>query len=121
MSKADAQMKIRLPEALKADIEEAAATHGRSMNAEIVGRLENKRGKWEDLIDFLRQEVVDLKMQIEGIKKEREEQHAQALEYAKRGSDVLAGAILQMDIRWTNNRLFEAESRLRRIERVLRE
>lgn len=40
MSRIDAQLKIRLPEDLKARIEEAAKANGRSMNAEIVARLE---------------------------------------------------------------------------------
>jgi len=39
MSRDDPQMKIRLPEALKTQIEESAAEAGRSLNAEIVERL----------------------------------------------------------------------------------
>lgn len=39
MSRADPQMKIRLPEELKNRIEEAAKDNKRSMNAEIVARL----------------------------------------------------------------------------------
>lgn len=41
MSREDPQMKIRLPEALKSRIEEASTTNNRSMNAEIVARLES--------------------------------------------------------------------------------
>lgn len=40
MSREDPQMKIRLPEALKAQIEGASATNNRTMNAEIVARLQ---------------------------------------------------------------------------------
>lgn len=40
MSREDPQMKIRLPEALKAQVEEASATNNRTMNAEIVARLQ---------------------------------------------------------------------------------
>lgn len=40
MSREDPQMKIRLPEELKARIDASAAQAGRSLNAEIVARLE---------------------------------------------------------------------------------
>jgi len=40
MSREDPQMKIRMPEALKARIEQAAEAAGRSMNSEIVARLQ---------------------------------------------------------------------------------
>lgn len=40
MSREDPQMKIRLPADLKEEIEAAAKQSGRSMNAEIVARLE---------------------------------------------------------------------------------
>ncbi|MBB2775722.1 UNVERIFIED_ORG: hypothetical protein HNP28_001010 [Comamonas terrigena] len=40
MSREDPQMKIRLPADLKDQIEAAAKDSGRSMNAEIVARLE---------------------------------------------------------------------------------
>lgn len=39
MSREDQQMKIRLPEALRADIEAGARESGRSLNAEIVRKL----------------------------------------------------------------------------------
>ena len=41
MSREDPQMKIRLPVDLKDSIEQASKEAGRSMNAEIVARLEN--------------------------------------------------------------------------------
>jgi hypothetical protein len=40
MSREDPQMKIRLPEALKARIEQSAEAAGRSMNSEIIARLQ---------------------------------------------------------------------------------
>jgi hypothetical protein len=40
MTKTDAQMKIRLPEDLKLRIEQSAKEGGRSLNSEIVRRLE---------------------------------------------------------------------------------
>jgi hypothetical protein len=40
MTRDDPPLRIRLPEALKAEIQELAAQNHRSMNAEIVARLE---------------------------------------------------------------------------------
>lgn len=40
MSREDPQMKLRIPAELKQLIEDAAKANGRSMNAEIVARLE---------------------------------------------------------------------------------
>jgi hypothetical protein len=40
MAREDPQMKIRLPEALKRLVDESAAESGRTLNAEIVHRLE---------------------------------------------------------------------------------
>jgi hypothetical protein len=40
MAREDPQLKVRLPEALKDEIERTAQAAGRSMNAEIVSRLE---------------------------------------------------------------------------------
>ena len=40
MSREDHQMKIRIPDELKSRIEESAAKSGRSLNAEVVFRLE---------------------------------------------------------------------------------
>ncbi|MDP9908248.1 hypothetical protein J2W27_000341 [Variovorax boronicumulans] len=40
MSREDAQMKIRLPAELKAGIDEAASANKRTLNAEIVARLQ---------------------------------------------------------------------------------
>lgn len=39
MSREDAQFKLRLPEDLRDLVAEAAASNGRSMNAEVVARL----------------------------------------------------------------------------------
>lgn len=45
MKQTDPQYKLRFPPKLKERIEEAAKASGRSMNAEIVSRLENSFGK----------------------------------------------------------------------------
>lgn len=49
MSREDPQMKIRLPADLKDQIDAAAKQSGRSMNAEIVARLENSFGTSPEL------------------------------------------------------------------------
>lgn len=49
MSREDPQMKIRLPADLKEEIEAAAKQSGRSMNAEIVARLEGSFGLKPDI------------------------------------------------------------------------
>lgn len=100
-------------------LKRSAENAGHSMNAEIINRLESNLPAESRLEDFLREEALELEMQIQAMKDERAAQSAQAMEYAKRGSDVLAGAILQMEIRSLTNRLLEAESRLRRIKRAL--
>lgn len=47
MKQTDPQYKLRLPQQLKDQIESAANTSGRSMNAEIVARLESTfRENW---------------------------------------------------------------------------
>lgn len=46
MSKDDPQFRIRLPEDLRSEIIEQAEKNGRSINAEIVGRLRNSLG-WD--------------------------------------------------------------------------
>ncbi|WAJ31176.1 Arc family DNA-binding protein [Antarcticirhabdus aurantiaca] len=48
MAREDPQMKLRLPEALKTAIAKAAEANGRSLNAEIVQRLEQSIGFEEE-------------------------------------------------------------------------
>lgn len=52
MSREDPQMKIRLPADLKDQIEAAAKAAGRSMNAEIVARLEQSFKQEEEGFDL---------------------------------------------------------------------
>lgn len=117
----DAHFRLRIPRHLKEWVDEQAKASNRSINSEIIHCIEQGAGNSAPLADFLREEVSELEMQIQAMKAERAEQSAQAMEYAKRGSDVLAGAILQMEIRSLTSRLLEAESRLRRIKRALKE
>ncbi len=60
MSREDPQMKIRLPAELKARIEEASSANGRTMNAEIVKRLEESLdGKAVHLPDGVREVLLE--------------------------------------------------------------
>lgn len=57
MSREDPQMKIRLPADLKDSIEAAAKELGRSMNAEIVARLEETFAHPRDRIPGTPEEI----------------------------------------------------------------
>jgi hypothetical protein len=91
------------------------------MNAEIVYRLESGIPDDSPGLRFLKEEAAELEFQIDGLRRERAEQSAQVKDYEKIGGDLVASAILRMEIRATTARLVEAESRLRRIKRVLEE
>lgn len=63
MSRDIAPFGVRMPPDLKVRIEESAAKNGRSINAEIVGRLQqtfepsNEALSWGDLLDRLHAEA----------------------------------------------------------------
>jgi Arc-like DNA binding domain len=54
------QLKVRMSEALRRQMEDAAARNGRSMNAEIVARLEYSARKDQDAITELAKHVLDI-------------------------------------------------------------
>ena len=57
----DAQMKIRLPNAIKLRLEAAAGSNGRSLNSEVVLRLEQSFATDDDRdaqFDALKQELL---------------------------------------------------------------
>jgi Arc-like DNA binding dprotein len=54
------QLKVRLSEALRRQMEDAAARNGRSMNAEIVARLQHSIQKDQDAITELAKHVLDI-------------------------------------------------------------
>lgn len=126
MMKQDSQMKIRLPEGLKADIEKSARESGHSMNAEILARLEGEREGEQSLRNFLKDEEEELEWLISSAKKEYENLSTQLrdirnkmvahLEY---DPPPLGGLIIEH--RWAAERLNDYERRLRRIKRVLGE
>jgi len=66
MAREDAQMKLRLPEVLKNWITKSAATNGRSMNAEIVSRLEAAMSIEEEYGD-VREIIGELSRDLEQI------------------------------------------------------
>jgi hypothetical protein len=53
------QLKVRLSEALRRQMEDAAARNGRSMNAEIVARLQSSVQKNQDAATELAKMVLD--------------------------------------------------------------
>jgi hypothetical protein len=53
------QLKVRLSEALRRQMEDAAARNGRSMNAEIVARLQSSVQKHQDAVTELAKMVLD--------------------------------------------------------------
>jgi Arc-like DNA binding domain len=53
------QLKVRLSEALRRQMEDAAARNGRSMNAEIVARLISSVQKNQDAVTELAKMVLD--------------------------------------------------------------
>lgn len=119
---------VRVPAPLRDEIQEFARKHGRSMSAEIVLRLSQKP---EEVLEseaesFLREEAADLEVQIPGIKWELNQAH-------KRLGEMFAMlvetripvaddkiALLQSQTRFYRARLEEAESRLRRIRRIIK-
>jgi hypothetical protein len=53
------QLKVRLSEALRRQMEDAAARNGRSMNAEIVARLQSSVQKNQDAVTELAKMLLD--------------------------------------------------------------
>jgi hypothetical protein len=66
MARDDAQFRVRLPDKLRAEIVEQAEKSGRSINAEIVARLENSLG-WDQF------DPAQLSVDIEEIRDELKE------------------------------------------------
>ncbi|MBO6508277.1 MAG: Arc family DNA-binding protein [Roseibium sp.] len=67
MAREDPQLKLRLPEELKNRIASAAKKSGRSMNAEIVSRLETSIG-FEDEYGTLEEVMQETWKDIEELK-----------------------------------------------------
>lgn len=73
MSREDPQLKIRLPLELKEKITQSAADHGRSINSEVVARLEESfepELKVSETLEFqlMMQSYLDQAQQIKELK-----------------------------------------------------
>lgn len=83
MARIDTQLKFRVPAELKGKLEEAAARNKRSLNAEIVARLEGSFGEngghFADARDAKLAELED-----------RLNRHNEALEYHRHLLDMLS-------------------------------
>ncbi|MFT8419217.1 MAG: hypothetical protein ABF636_10385 [Acetobacter sp.] len=112
---------LRIPADLHSRLSSSAHKYERSLNAEIVENLERAVPNDTPLAAFLRDEAYELTRQIESLKGILDEMQAQGMEYARRGADVLAGAILRVETNSVTRHLLDAEARLRRIKRVLGE
>lgn len=87
MKQTDPQYKLRLPQELKDQVEEAAKQSGRSMNAEIVARLEQsfteplstERSAHSDIADLVKQQklfhIETLELQLTTIENELSRLH----------------------------------------------
>lgn len=64
------QYQLRLPEELRDKIKESASAHNRSMNADIVARLEASFEKSFKSADFKQSDYEELKQHMEFISKE---------------------------------------------------
>ena len=119
-----AAITIRMDASLLQALREHAAKRGHSINAEIVDVLSSGRPVSDGCRDFLREEATELEAQIPGIKWELDEARKRlgaALEKLLDRDGEIGHTVqgLQLEARFCRARLEEAESRLRRIKRVL--
>lgn len=115
---------VRVSETLKGTLELSAKEAGRSMNAEIVQRLEAGGQDDGPLIAFLREEAAELEHLVQGSREEYERLSKDLRELRERIIDK--GAVddqaigeLVIERRWAGERATDYERRLRRIKRVL--
>lgn len=118
---------IRLGADLLQSLRVAAAKNGHSINAEIVDILGGARSAPDGCTDFLREEAAELEAQIPGIKWELDQAHKRLGEMITTLTETDQPvtddkiALLQTQTRFYRAKLDEAESRLRRIRRVVGE
>lgn len=117
MSREDPQFKLRMPQELRSQAEQAAKTAGRSMNAELIARIEKSflgNGLQADLIPAKRAKELAL-MARDGIPGEIRRRAIEAIERAiKLGhSQTWAGLEdLHLDGGIPDNELDELQSRI---------
>ena len=86
---ADAQMKIRLPNAIKLRLEAAAGSNGRSLNSEVVLRLEQSFAADDDRdaqLDALKQELL---LEIKELRDELRHQGSRIVAIEHNASEVI--------------------------------
>lgn len=88
MSREDPQLKIRLPLELKEKITESAAEYGRSINSEVVTRLEESFEK-DDAAEFDKGFVLQVIKNQESTISDLTDQ----IKHLKMSFDVLSGAL----------------------------
>lgn len=128
MTDRDPMIHVRIPLLLRDELQEAAQKNGRTMSAEVVLRLSRKtEAASDDCRKFLREEAAELEAQIPSIKWELDQAHKRLGEMITTLTDTDRPvtddkiALLQTQTRFYRAKLDEAESRLRRIRRVLGE
>lgn len=128
MTERDPMIHVRIPAALRDELQDIAQNNGRTMSAEVVLRLSRKGdSKSDECRDFLREEAAELEAQIPGIKWELDQAHKQLGEMIAALTETDTPitddkiALLQSQTRFYRAKLEDAESRLRRIKRVLGE
>ncbi|MGE8318343.1 MAG: Arc family DNA-binding protein [Comamonas sp.] len=98
MSREDPQMKIRLPADLKDRIEESAKALGRSMNSEIVGRLEGSFDVAKSEEEQAFQDAFDLaSLRIEN-ERLKEQMHADRMQFfqSRQSADLVGKTLEQL-------------------------
>lgn len=117
-------MHVRVSEELKERLEKAAKDAGRSMNAEIIQRLESVAQNEIPLADFLRDEAEELEWLLAGAKREQEALGSQLRDLRERiidrgAADGQALGELIIEHRWAAERVSDYERRLRKISKIL--
>lgn len=98
MKQTDPQYKLRLPQDLKDQIETSAKEAGRSMNAEIVARLERSFTADREVEEMAFENVVEaagLQREIERLSKLLENQKAEAQKMMQEQSKAIAAEVLK--------------------------
>lgn len=116
---------IRLGEELLDIIRKSAEKNRHSMNSEIVERIRHSELPSDECRAFLQEEAAELEAQIPGIKWELDQAHKHLGEMITTLTETENPvtddkiALLQTQTRFYRAKLEDAESRLRRIKRVI--
>lgn len=124
MARGDPLLHVRVSEELKERLEKAAKEAGRSMNAEIIQRLESTTQNEIPLVEFLRDESEELEWALAGARREQEALGKQLRELRERiidrgATDGQALGELIIEHRWAAERVNDYERRLRKLKKIL--